>query len=111
MKKSFGQDVIERLAGFAAALAKGEGNGFTRRRVLLDVKPARYTPKLVKKTRAVLGVSQALFAQFLGVSVKTVHAWEQGITSPSDIARRFMDEIRENPDYWRARFRQSLVTK
>ena len=113
MKKTFGQDVIARLSDFAEALESPEAQpkGFTRRRVTLELKPSRYTPKLIKRTRSLLGVSQGLCAQFLGVSVKTVHAWEQGVTLPSDIARRFMDEIRRDPDYWRERLRRAVVVK
>jgi len=51
-----------------------------------------------------------LFAHFLGVSVKTVRSWEQGKT-PSDIASRFMDEIRHNPNYWRQRLKESAKAK
>ena len=110
---SFGKNVVQRLTDFAEALGRPGPlpQRFARRRMALSVKPARYTPKLVRKTRSLLGVSQALFAQFLGVSVKTVHAWEQGITMPSDIARRFMDEIRHDPAYWCNRLGQAVVTK
>jgi putative transcriptional regulator len=111
MKKSFGQDLIERLTRFTDALESGATEEFTCRRVTLELSKRRYTPKLVQQTRAMLKTSQALFAQFLGVSVKTVHAWEQGVTEPSDIARRFMDEIRADPEYWRRRFRNALVKK
>ena len=57
----------------------------------------------VLATRKLLRVSQVLFAQFLGVSPKTVRAWEQGRSEPKDIACRFMDEIQRNPDYYRER--------
>ena len=50
-------------------------------------------------------MSQAIFAQFLGVSVKTVSAWERGDKKPSDLACRFMDEIKESPDYWKRRLK------
>jgi len=38
-----------------------------------------------------------------------VRAWEQGENIPIDIAKRFMDEIRHDPDYWRARLREIVV--
>ena len=47
-----------------------------------------------------------LFARFLGVSVKTVRAWEQGTNTPQEIACRLMDEILHDPDYWRKRLSQ-----
>jgi HTH-type transcriptional regulator/antitoxin HigA len=57
--------------------------------------------------RKVLNASQALFAQFLGVSVKAVRKWESG-QAPSEMACRFMDEIRRNPKYWHKRLRESM---
>ncbi|MEX1222939.1 MAG: helix-turn-helix domain-containing protein, partial [Pirellulales bacterium] len=80
---------------------------YTCHKVVLDLEPSVYTAEQVKATRELLRVSQALFAQFLGVSPKTVRSWEQGKT-PSDIACRFMDEIQRDPDHWRARLQQSM---
>jgi putative transcriptional regulator len=109
---SLERDLIEGLEGFVTALKNGEKiiDKFTCRRVVLDLRTHVYTPARVKATRKLLRASQALFAQFLGVSAKTVRAWESGKT-PSDIARRFMDEIQRNPDYWRARLRDSARLK
>jgi len=113
MKASVGTRVVERLNRFAEALENKEviSERFTCRRVVLDLEPTPYNPKLVKMTRAILGASQAVFAQFLGVSVKTIQAWEQGTNTPNDMACRFMDEIRRDPKYWRNRFKGSIVAK
>ncbi len=106
------RDLIEGLEGFVTALKSGDtiAGKFTCRRVVLDLEPRAYTPARVKGTRKLLRASQALFAQFLGVSAKTVRAWEGG-KAPSEIARRFMDEIDRNPDYWRARLRAAARLK
>ena len=40
---------------------------------------------------------------------KSLIAWEQGAKNPSDMACRFMDEIRHNPRYWQERLRESAV--
>ena len=56
-------------------------------------------------------VSQRIFAQFLGVSVDAVQSWEGGVNTPSDMACRFMDEIRFNPEYWRKRLMESMSQK
>jgi putative transcriptional regulator len=77
----------------------------------LDLLPDTYSPAKVKQTREVLGVSQTLFAQFLGVSGKSVAAWERGAKTPQTIACRFMDEIRRNPPYWQSRFKESARPK
>jgi putative transcriptional regulator len=110
VNKTFGGKIIDALADFTDALEKGEvSKRFTCRQVKLNLQNQPYSPKLVKETRGVLGVSQSLFARFLGVSPKTVHAWEQGVNTPSAMACRFMDEIRRSPDHWRKRLRQVTV--
>lgn len=108
--ESVENDILEALAEFTDALAKGEVlQRLTCRQVKLNLEPSSYSPQLVKGTRKVLGVSQPLFARFLGVSAKTVRSWEQGINTPSPIARRFMDEIRRAPSHWAARLRAVAV--
>jgi DNA-binding transcriptional regulator YiaG len=62
----------------------------------------------VHRVRRLLGMSQVVFARFLGVDPNTVRSWEQGSRPPSPIARRFMGEIEEDPEYWRRRIAQSL---
>jgi putative transcriptional regulator len=106
---SFGGKVIAALEDFTDALEKGEVHKrFTVRTFKVPMSPAKYGPDLVRSTRKLLHVSQALFARFLGVSARTVHAWEQGANTPSQIACRFMDEIRRAPDYWRKRLQEEL---
>jgi putative transcriptional regulator len=107
---SLGQTVVDRLSEFADALESGSDIGakFTCRRVVLNLPAQPYKPQLVKETRAILSVSQGIFAQFLGVSVDAVQAWESGVNTPSDLARRFMDEIRHDPAYWRKRLMQAI---
>lgn len=106
------RDLVEGLGEFlddlkteAALSAK-----YNCRRVALDLEPHCYSAAEVKVVREMLQASQALFAKFLGVSPKTVRAWEQG-KAPSDMARRFMDEIRRNPDYWRKRVEESATVR
>jgi putative transcriptional regulator len=108
-----GKKILNRLDAFVGAMEKGRllSERFTCRKIELNLVPELYNPKKVKKTREVLGVSQALFAQFLGVSPKTVAAWERGAKTPQDIACRFMDEIRHDPDYWRSRLAKSASPK
>jgi putative transcriptional regulator len=105
--------IAERLTDFADALDSGADVSarFTCRKVVLNLDSQAYDPSLVKKTRAVLSVSQGIFAQFLGVSVATVQSWESGVNTPSDMACRFMDEIRHDPTYWRKRLAQSIAQK
>jgi putative transcriptional regulator len=113
MNDSVGKKIIEGLREFTEALENDEplAEKFTCRKVTLDLLPVSYSPKAVKATRKLLMVSQGVFAQFLGVSVKTVRAWEQGRTKVGDMACRFMDEIQRSPEYWRKRLRESIKVK
>jgi putative transcriptional regulator len=108
-----GKVISDRLNEFADALESGADvrAKFTCRRVVLNLEPQPYDPRLVKNTRAILSVSQGIFAQFLGVSIDTVQAWESGVNTPSDMACRFMDEIRHNPEYWQKRLSESISRK
>ena len=105
--------IANRLKGFVDALKNNVplSERFTCRTIVLNLQPTNYDPKSVQATRKLLAASQGVFAQFIGVSIKTVRAWEQGINVPSDMACRFMDEIQMNPDYWRKRLRDSVVVK
>ena len=63
----------------------------------------------MRRVRGLLGMSQVLFARFLGVDANTVRSWEQGTRPPSPIARRFMDEIEGDPEHWQQRIVQGAV--
>jgi putative transcriptional regulator len=51
----------------------------------------------VAKTRKNTGLSQARFAQLLGVSVRTLQDWEQGRRAPSGAARTLLTIAAKNP--------------
>jgi putative transcriptional regulator len=51
----------------------------------------------VARTREKTGLSQARFAQLLGVSVRTLQDWEQGRRSPSGAARTLLMIAAKNP--------------
>ena len=110
-KPRVGSKIVSRLREFTEAIERGESSAqrFTCNEIRIPVEPGTYRPERVRQTRELLGASQPLFAQFLGVSVGTVRAWEQGANAPSDLARRFMDEIQHNPAYWQQRLRELTV--
>ena len=70
--------------------------------------PRPYRPGAVKRVRERLGVSQAVLAEFLGVNVNTVRAWEQGKRPPQPIACRFLSEIEADPAYWQRRIGRAV---
>ena len=112
-KISLAEKLVAGLNEFAEALESGEEitERFDCHKVVLDLEPTAYDPELVKKTRGTLQASQAIFAQFIGVSVQTVRSWEQGDKEPSDMACRFMDEIRIEPLFWQQRLRTLVKSK
>lgn len=51
----------------------------------------------VASVRERTGLSQARFAQLLGVSVRTLQEWEQGRRAPSGAARTLLLIAQKNP--------------
>src|SRR5438552_16163124 len=78
----------------------GKG-GFTRRAV--DPKAFRRAQKAswdksIAATRQKLGLSQSRFARLLGISVRTLHHWEQGTRTPSGAARVLLRVAARHPE-------------
>jgi putative transcriptional regulator len=71
--------------------------------------PKTYSAKHVRSLRESLGVSQAVFAHLVGVSVILVKAWEGGTREPSLMARRLLDTIKANPSRWLATVRETAA--
>ena len=112
-KKTLGSRMVRDLKKLNAVIARGESvcDQFTCNRVVLNLQPRNYSPEMVKEIRKTLRVSQAIFAQFLGVSASSVKSWEQGQNTTPGMARRLFDEIDNDPPYWRARLQASMVGK
>jgi putative transcriptional regulator len=51
----------------------------------------------VARVRSKTGLSQARFAQLLGVSVRTLQDWEQGRRAPTGAARTLLAIAAKNP--------------
>jgi putative transcriptional regulator len=104
-----GAEMLAGLSAFRDALESGEPieTRYTVRTVRLDLQTKAYGPDDVKHVRRLLKTSQTLFAKFLGVSVKTLRAWEQGKRPVPAIACRFMDEIVADPGLWTRRLQSA----
>jgi len=50
----------------------------------------------IKRIRTQLNMTQRLFAAALGVSIKTVEAWESEINAPSGIANRMLELLSQD---------------
>ena len=94
-------DIMHSLRELAQAINDGVplDRRFTVRTVSIP-EPGKYSPLAIKKFRRQLGMSQAIFAELLGVSRIWVQGWERGIRHPSPLARRLLDTIRTNPAAW-----------
>lgn len=95
---TFGDEVLHGLTDFLESVERGEP--ITVRTIKLNLEPAQHGPEDVRRARRALGISQAVFAQLLGVSPKTVQSWEQGGQPVPGPARRLLDEFIVNPRYW-----------
>lgn len=74
------------------AVAFGEGDQTKGRRKNVAIKALQvFTPEEIKQLREQLQFTQRVFAQVLGVSTKTVEAWEKGTNTPSGSSRRLLE--------------------
>jgi len=108
---SVGEKIVSSLKNFVETIEATDDvddvlRRFNCRTIKLNLEAKTYSPELVKNTRELLGASQSIFAQFLGVSASAVQDWEQGAKPPRGSACRLMDEIRCNPGYWIDRLRE-----
>ncbi|MDB5289461.1 MAG: putative transcriptional regulator [Phycisphaerales bacterium] len=104
-----GREIIASLKEFADVLDSGVpiASRYTVRTVELPEPPAEYDPSGIRKTRDLLGVSQAIFSHLLGVSPILVRSWESGARVPALWARRLLDEINRDVRHWRGMLRRS----
>jgi putative transcriptional regulator len=109
LKTSVEARIIEGLEEFSEALQNRDN--LEERFVVHRLTRQQFSTAMVKKARALLGVSPTLFAALLGVSPKTVRAWEKGTTLPNRMACRFMDEISKNPAFYRRRMKQEAILR
>lgn len=55
-----------------------------------------YSADEVKSIRKSVGMTQCIFAKYMGVSSKTVEAWESGKNHPSDSSSRILSMMESN---------------
>ena len=65
----------------------------------------------VKRIRHKVGLSQPLFAELLGVSVKTIRAWEQDISHPSRASSRLLEAFDRSREHCLALYRDIGVIR
>ena len=66
----------------------------------LTVSPIEsFTADEIKMIRKSTGLTQVLFAKYLGVSLKTVEAWESGRNQPNGSACRMLSLTKKDPKF------------
>ena len=58
-----------------------------------------YSPERIKAIRKEAGLTQKLFAACIGVSTKSVEAWEGGRSRPDGAARRLIGMMESDPSF------------
>lgn len=79
------------LEGLQEAIAYSKGETIAARVTVLEVEDALNARKALK-------LSQAKFADLIGVPKRTVEGWEQGRTKPSGAARSLLKIAARNPE-------------
>ena len=72
------------------------------RKTKLTIKPVvSFNNNEIKRIRQKTGLSQIMFAGSIGVSPKTVEAWENGRNKPEGASRRLLEVVRDDPSFLR----------
>jgi putative transcriptional regulator len=87
------------MRGLAEVKAHREGRTKLKTTTIEIAPLPRYDAKTVKTLRLALGLSQSIFADALGVSKKTIEAWESGRNVPSGAACRFLEVIKKDKTF------------
>jgi len=93
---SFGEKLIQ-----SAKQAEAHSAGKKEQRTnIIEILPVPdYKPQQIKAIRSQLGLTQSLMGGIVGVSKKTIEAWEVGYRRPSSSAMRVLAELDTNPMY------------
>ena len=87
------------MQGLTEAVDYQQGKTHARK-TRLTIKPvADYTNSDIKRIRQRTGLSQVMFAGSLGVSPKTVEAWENGRNKPEGASRRLLEVVSDDPEF------------
>jgi len=83
--------------GLMEAIEYEKGNLKANTRTLSVIPIEEFTPSEIKEIRKSVGMTQVLFAKYLGVSLKTVEAWEAGRNQPNGTACRLLAITKKDP--------------
>ena len=78
------------------AYEKGTGEATVKTYMILPIR--EYSGKEIRDVRKKAGMTQSVFASYMGVSIKTVEAWEGGRTHPTGPVFRLLDILSANDE-------------
>lgn len=85
------------MAGLKEAIEDANSSDKLLKRRVVSIMPVKqYGAEQIKQIRKATGMSQKVFASYIGVSDKTVEAWEAGINCPSGAASRILNMMEMN---------------
>jgi putative transcriptional regulator len=96
-KENVFKDIVSGLNDAISYEKTGVLKGIRTRRVTIAPVP-HYGATTIKSIRNRLGLSQIAFAEALGVSKKTVEAWEAGTNVPQGPAQRILQLLQKEHD-------------
>ena len=95
MSKEF--DILSAALDEAILDAKSGNKILNSETVSIEIEPlVEYSADAIKDIRQRTGLTQALFAKWLGVSTRTVEAWEAGRNKPSGPSSRLLSLLQQN---------------
>lgn len=83
--------------GLNEAIEYEKGNLKANKRTISITPIEEFTASEIKAIRQNAGMTQVLFAKYLGVSLKTVEAWESGRNQPNGAACRMLSITKKDP--------------
>ncbi len=87
---------VDLKEGLQEAIDYECGKGTAKRTTYVIDPVKKYSNVDIKRIRNRAGMTQAVFADYLGVSPKTIEAWELGRTHPTGPANRLLDILAQN---------------
>ena len=95
MSKEF--DILSAALDEAIADAKSVNKILKSETISVEIEPlVNYSADTIKEIRKSTGLTQPLFAKWLGVSTRTVEAWETGRNKPSGPSSRLLSLLQKN---------------
>ena len=86
------------MQGLNEAVGYQQGK-ITARKTKITIKPVDSFNNIdIKRIRQRTGLSQVMFAGSLGISPKTIEAWENGRNKPEGASRRLLEIVRDDPN-------------